>query len=85
MHKSSTINTRIDPTLKNKAESIFHKIGLSSAEAVRLFYTQVCLRKGLPFDVCIPNKKTVKAMQNADAGKTHKAKNIKALLDLDKE
>ncbi len=81
MHKSSTVNTRINPALKNKAEAIFNKIGLSSAEAVRLFYTQVCLHKGLPFEIKIPNKTTERAMQEADLGKTKKAKSIKALLD----
>lgn len=81
MQKTSTVNTRIDPSLKNKAEAIFDKLGLSSTEAVRLFYKQVCLHKGLPFEIKIPNKTTVQAMKEADAGKTHKAKNIKSLLE----
>lgn len=40
--------------------------------------------KGLPFGVKIPNKTTLKAMQNTDARKTKKAKNVKELfMDLD--
>ena len=80
MHKSATVNTRIDPALKSKAENILGKIGLSSAEAVRLFYTQICLQKGLPFEVKMPNATTVKAMRAADQGKTKRAKNINDLL-----
>ncbi len=76
MHKVATVNTRIEPELKNKAEGILHKVGLTSAEAVRLFYMQVCLHKGLPFEVKIPNKETLKAMRDADKRKTHKAKSI---------
>lgn len=76
MHKIATVNARIEPKLKTKAEAILHKVGLSSAEAVRLFYMQVCLYKGLPFEVRIPNEETIKAMHNADMGKTHKAKNV---------
>ena len=84
MHKAATINTRIDPELKIKAENILHKVGLTSAEAVRLFYMQVCLHKGLPFEVKIPNKETLKAMSDADKRKTHKAKSIDELFeDLD--
>lgn len=76
MHKTAMINARINPDLKHKAENILHRIGLSSAEAIRLFYTQVCLRKGLPFEARIPNKTTIKAMKAADAGETHRIKNV---------
>lgn len=84
MHKAATINTRIEPKLKSQAEAILHKVGLTSAEAVRLFYMQVCLQKGLPFEVKIPNKATIKAMKDADNRKTHKAKSVDELFeDLD--
>jgi len=79
MHKAATINTRIEPKLKSQAEAILHKVGLTSAEAVRLFYMQVCLQKGLPFAVKIPNKATVNAMKDADKRKTHKAKSVNEL------
>ena len=84
MHKNATINTRIEPKLKKQAEAILHKIGLTSAEAIRLFYAQIFLHKGLPFDVKIPNKVTIKAMHDADSGKTFRAKSVDALFeDLD--
>lgn len=76
MQKIATINTRIEPKLKTQAEAILHKVGLTSAEAVRLFYMQVCLHKGLPFEVKIPNKETLKAIHNADKRKTFKAKSV---------
>jgi DNA-damage-inducible protein J len=79
MHKVATVNARIEPKLKTRAESILRKIGLTSAEAVRLFYRQVCLNNGLPFEVKIPHKKTIQAMHNADHRKTHKAKNVDEL------
>lgn len=65
MREKATINARIDPVLKEKAENILHKLNLSAEEAVRLFYTQICLQKGLPFAVKIPKKVT------ADNKKTH--------------
>lgn len=80
-HKTAMIHTRIAPHLKNKAESILLKIGLSSAEAIRLFYVQISLTKGLPFDIKIPNKITQKAMRDAEQRKTKKAKNVTALFE----
>ncbi len=73
MYKSATINARIDQKLKYRAENVLHKIGLSSAEAIRLFYSQVCLHHGLPFNVKIPNTVTQKAIQDADNRHTHRA------------
>jgi DNA-damage-inducible protein J len=81
MHKVATVNARMEPELKDKAETIFHKVGLSSAEAMRLFYKQVCLHNGLPFDVRIPSKETIKAMRDADKRKTHKANGVDELFD----
>lgn len=76
MHKQATVNARIEPALKVEAENILRDVGLTSAEAVRLFYKQICLQNGLPFDVRIPNETTLKAMRDAEAGKTHKADSI---------
>lgn len=81
MYKAATINTRIEPRLKTKAETILRKVGLTSAEAVRLFYTQVCLSNGLPFAVKLPNKETIKAMRDADERKTHKVKSVDKLFE----
>lgn len=81
MHRTAIVNARIEPSLKNKAEHILHKTGLSSAEAIRLFYTQVCLNNGLPFAVKIPNKTTQKAMIDAEQRKTKKAASVSALLE----
>ncbi len=81
MHKVATISTRIEPELKVKAEAILQKVGLTSAEAVRLFYKQICLQRGLPFDVRMPNKETLKAMREAETGKTHKVQSVDDLFD----
>lgn len=79
MHKIATINARVEPKLKTEAETILHRVGLSAAEAVRLFYKQICFHKGLPFEVRIPNSKTVKAMQDVNARRTHKAESVAQL------
>ncbi len=52
--KHAYIRTRIDPEVKETSEQILHQLGLSTTEAIRLFLAQVTLRKGLPFEVALP-------------------------------
>jgi DNA-damage-inducible protein J len=63
------VRARIEPNLKEKAERVFNEIGLSPTQAITLFYHQVELRKGLPFDIVIPNKTTLKTFEDTDAGR----------------
>ena len=81
IHKTETLNARIEPGLKRHAEKILKELGLSNAEAIRLFYTQICLNQGLPFMVNLPNKVTKAAMQDADTGNTLRASSIDELFD----
>lgn len=67
--KTETIRARVDAKLKADAEAVLDELGLNASEAIRLFYRQVALRKGLPFDVAIPNATTRKALRDADQGK----------------
>ena len=69
MSKTATVRARIQPELKDKAEQIFHKLGLTATQAITLFYKQVELREGLPFDVAIPNETTRRTFANTDAGR----------------
>ncbi len=68
MPKSEMIRARIEPALKKDVESIFKKLGLSTTEAISLFYHQVKLWKGLPFEVRIPNETTLKTFRDTDNG-----------------
>ena len=69
MSKTETIRARVHPELKHKAEYIFRKLGLTTTQAITLFYKQVELRKGLPFEVAIPNETTYRTFTNTDAGR----------------
>jgi DNA-damage-inducible protein J len=69
MSKDATVRARIQPDLKKRVETMFEKLGLSTTEAITLFYRQVDLRRGLPFDVVIPNKTTRKTLEDTDAGR----------------
>jgi DNA-damage-inducible protein J len=70
--KTGMIRARIDPDLKVRAEAILGQLGLNASDAIRLFYTQITLSEGLPFDVRIPNAATRKTIRDARAGKNVK-------------
>ena len=69
MKKPSTIRARMEPDLKDKAEYVFRKLGLTTTQALTLFYKQVELRNGLPFDVAIPNETTRRTLADTDSGR----------------
>src|SRR4030066_2184851 len=66
--KTATIRARTEPRLKADAERVFRKLGISSSEAINLFYAQVRLRKGLPLAVEIPNAVTRETFEKTDRG-----------------
>lgn len=63
--KTAAVHSRIEPEIKESAEGILRKLGLSPTDAIRLFYTQITLRNGLPFPVAIPNEETAQAMEDS--------------------
>tara|TARA_B100001057_G_scaffold39743_2_gene35737 strand:+ start:904 stop:1164 length:261 start_codon:yes stop_codon:yes gene_type:complete len=68
MSKSAMVQARVEPDLKNNAESIFRELGLNSAQAITMFYKQVELTGGLPFNVVVPNDTTRKTFESTDEG-----------------
>jgi len=62
---SGRINTRINAGLKRKAVKVFEGLGLTEAEAIRLFYAQVDLYQGIPFPLMILNAHTRDAFVEA--------------------
>jgi DNA-damage-inducible protein J len=69
MAKSETIRARVEPELKREAEAVLKALGLNASEAITLFYRQVALRRGLPFEIKLPNETTRAAMRDALEGK----------------
>ena len=69
MNKTAMVRARVEPNLKEHAESVFQRLGLNATQAITLFYKQVELREGLPFEVAIPTPTTAKTFEATDAGK----------------
>lgn len=57
--KSSNLYARIEPDVKEQAESILSTLGITASNAINMFYKQIILQRGLPFDVKIPSSRPV--------------------------
>ena len=55
MPRAAMIHARMEPELKQTVEDIFKALGMTTTEAVTLFYKQVKMRHGLPFSVEVPS------------------------------
>jgi DNA-damage-inducible protein J len=69
MAKTAMVRARTTEDVKTDAEAILKKLGLNISEAFNLFLNQVRLHKGLPFEVKIPNKTTLRTFKKTDEGK----------------
>lgn len=82
MSMTDRITTRIDPGLKKKALKVFDRLGLSEAEAIRLFYAQVSLHHAIPFPLKVPNAETLAAFKESrNPKKVSSYKNFRELRD----
>jgi len=67
--KTTTIRARITPTVKTQAERILSSLGMTASDAIQLLFHQIQLRRGLPFQVELPNTETAKVLRNSRKGK----------------
>lgn len=65
-----TVQVRVSPELKQEAEAVFAAIGISTAEAIRIFMQQAVNSGGLPFPPTAktPNSETMQAMTELEDG-----------------
>lgn len=54
MAKSANLYARIEPEVKEQAETILNALGIPASNAITMFYKQVILQRGLPFEVKLP-------------------------------
>ena len=55
MAKSANLYARIEPEIKEQAEKILSTLGIPASNAINMFYKQIILQRGLPFEVKIPS------------------------------
>lgn len=57
--KSANLYARIELDVKEQAESILSTLGIPASSAINMFYKQIILQRGLPFDVKMPSSHPV--------------------------
>lgn len=68
MAKTTTMNIRIEPSLKKNVEEILKDLGMNIADAVTIYFKQIVLTDSIPLEIKRPkyNKETLKAIEEAD-------------------
>ncbi len=80
MAKTATIQTRVDPVIKRKAQIILNKLNISMSEAISLYLSQITLHNGIPFEIKIPNEVTAKTLKDTENGNNlHKVDSVDEL------
>ena len=97
--KSANLYVRIEQEVKEQAESILAALGIPASNAINMFYKQIILHQGIPFDVTLPANRPLDAstMSAAElseelergyadmkAGRTRSAKDVFADIRKDK-
>ncbi len=70
MMANVTVQARVTPELKQEAEAVFSAIGMSTADAIRVFLQQAVNSGGLPFRPTAknPGAETLAAMMELEDG-----------------
>jgi DNA-damage-inducible protein J len=78
-----TVHIRVSAELKEEAEAIFAAIGMSTAEAIRVFLQQTVNSGGLPFQPTAktPNAETMQAIAELEDGSGQVFQTTDALFD----
>lgn len=68
MGANAFVRARIDEGLKQEATEILAQLGLTISDFVRIGLTKVVRERGLPFDMCVPNKLTAETLEKSERG-----------------
>ena len=54
MEKTATLNLRVNPTVKRRAEEVLSRLGIPMSTAIDMYLNQISLTGGIPFAVTLP-------------------------------
>lgn len=74
------VRARIDAATKTQAAKTLADMGLSVSDAIRLMLVQVVAERRLPFEVKVPNRETLEAIEELEAGKGNKSRTVKEFM-----
>ena len=89
MEKTATLNLRVNPAVKARAEEVLSQLGVPMSTAIDIYLNQIALTGGIPFAVTLPkapasvnadvmtaeelNSKLQKGYDDIDTGRTQDA------------
>lgn len=73
MEKSTTLNLRVNPVVKQQAEDILKQLGIPMATAIDMYLRQISLTGGIPFAVSLPKVPAPIDADNMTAVELHTA------------
>jgi len=80
MANSAMIHARVDAETKSKAQSVLNELGMTLSEAISLYLRQIVFRKGIPFEVKIPNELTMRTIEKSERGQElHEASSVQEM------
>jgi addiction module RelB/DinJ family antitoxin len=56
MAQTASVFARVEPEVKEQAEQVLNQLGIPMSNAIGLFLRQVAMRRGIPFDVKLPER-----------------------------
>lgn len=59
MAKTANLYARIEPEVKEQAEGILTALGIPVSNAINMFYKQIILQRGIPFEMKLLQAKVV--------------------------
>ena len=68
MSRTVTVRARMEPRLKTAVEALLEQLGVTTTDAITMFFSQIRLRKGLPFSVEVPNEISRRTFEATDRG-----------------
>ena len=54
MEKTATLNLRVNPNVKKRAEEVLSRLGVPMSTAIYMYLNQISLTGGIPFAVTLP-------------------------------
>ena len=56
MARTSNVFARVEPEIKEQAEQVLDRLGISMSNAVGMFLRQIVLQRGIPFEMKLPQE-----------------------------
>lgn len=69
---TTTLSVRTEKDLKDQVGKILHELGLTHSTAINIYYHLILAQRGIPFEVKLPNKTTLEAMEDLEKGRNLK-------------